>query len=55
MKALHRAWHAVAGHKNVNVELSGEHWAAWCDCGFSFHVRHYTMANIGSPGMASGQ
>ena len=48
MKALHRAWHAVAGHTNINVEISGEHWLAWCDCGFRFHVRHFTMASIGS-------
>jgi hypothetical protein len=48
VKALHRAWHAIAGHKNIDVEVTGEHWTAICDCGFSFHVQHFTMANIGS-------
>jgi hypothetical protein len=50
MKALRKAWHAIAGHKNVNVEVSGQDWSAWCDCGYHFHVRHFTMSKIGSPG-----
>jgi hypothetical protein len=47
MKALRRAWHGVAGHKDVNVELSGTNWSAWCVCGYRFHVRHFTMGTLG--------
>ncbi len=36
----------MAGNKNIDVEVTAEHWTAMCDCGYSFHVQHFTMANI---------
>jgi hypothetical protein len=53
MKALRKAWHAIAGHKNVNVNLAGSSWVAWCECGYQFHVRHFQMGTLGSPGDAA--
>lgn len=49
MQVLHRVWHAIAGHKNMNVEIAGTEWSASCDCGYRFHVRHFTMSKIGAP------
>jgi hypothetical protein len=43
MKRLHRWWHALFGHKDVYVDLTKEPWSAICTCGFSLHVRQFTM------------
>ncbi len=49
MRSPHRIWHALFGHKNLYVDLAGEHWTASCDCGFQFRVREFTMSKIGAP------
>ena len=48
MKPLQRCWHALFGHKDVNVDLTKEPWTATCTCGFSVHVREFSLGRIGA-------
>lgn len=48
MKSLRRLWHAAFGHKHIVADLTQQPWTATCSCGFSFHVREFTLGKIGS-------